>query len=253
MKLKVDLAGDVDETTILDVLNGKTAYPEAKEPKQFIAHAHQELLQHIDEWIDSGRNADGSESPYQRRCDRAPKAWEDARSFFEYFRYNVDWQLIPGEPPQLRLRPRKNRVWGALEARVRNGLILASVLLSDLRLRLAKCRYRNCGRRYFLLSHPREKAYANGLFCCTEHNRKEAAMRGTKERRQQTSDRLIEFAARELSRYGERPRGKERLVTILNQKIANDPNQQPRHELKVNWVTRHLQEIQKKAKELSHA
>jgi len=208
------------------------------------------MLRLIDNWIDSGRNADGSESPTRRNHGRAQEAWSDA---CWYFKEHAQLQLIPGEPPQLRLSAKWNKVWGTLEARARNGLIMATVLLSDLRFRLAKCRYQKCGR-YFLLSHPREKPHANGLFCCTAHNRAEAAMKGMKLRRAEATASLIESAAREVWRQKKQGRAfrvKERLVATLNQQIARD-RRQTREQLHVNWVTRHWKEIQKKAEELSH-
>ena len=242
-ELVADLAGDMDEKAILNVLNGKVTFAGAKEPEAFLAQMHQEMLWQIDALIDSGRNADGSESPKRRNHVRAPRAWEGACSCFEHW---SKLQLLPGDPPRLRLVPRLNRISGALEARTRNSLIIAMVLLSDLRLRLARCRYRNCGR-YFLLLHVRETPYANGHFCCTSHSRREAAVKRTRERREKAHALLTECAARELRRQEGKPRVKEKLVAVLNQRIDKDPNLRTRQPVKKNWVTHHFPEIQQKA------
>lgn len=77
-------------------------------------------------------------------------------------------------------------------------------------------------------------------------------MKGTQERRENTAARLVEIAAREVCRHKQHPRLKEKLVAVLNQKIAKDPNLWMREQVKVNWVTRNWQEIQKRAEELNH-
>ena len=253
MKLDVMLAGDMDEEAILDVLNGNYAFAGAKEPDGFLAQVHQEMLWEIDTWIDSGRNPDETESPKQRTL--APRAWDEARAYFEHY---AKLQLVPEKPPtgpqtlpQLRLSPKLNTSWGTLEARTRNGGIVAIVLLSDLQFRLAKCRYRRCGR-YFLLPRVREKPYKNGLFCCPGHNQKEAATKSTNEGRKRADGLLLDCAAEELLRHrGEQSvRVKKEVLAALNTTIDRDPNLKTHAPVKINFVTRHWQQIQKRAEEL---
>lgn len=93
MKLIADLVSPMDEKAILDVLNGGHAFPGAKELEPYIARMHKEMLQHVDDWIDSGRKPDGSESPNRRNYEAAQGPWNDARSFLGH---QAKLRLVPG-------------------------------------------------------------------------------------------------------------------------------------------------------------
>jgi len=130
------------------------------------------------------------------------------------------------------------------------------MLFSGLGRRIAKCRYRKCGRYFLLKPNRRRQLYENGLFCCIQHNRAESATVSVETRRGAATDRLIESAAREALRLSRNPKNeaelKTALVERLNVKLAKDPTR-TRDEIKSNWVTRHWKEIEKRKGELSHA
>jgi hypothetical protein len=251
--------------------------------------ATEELRRLVDNWIDSGREPNGMESPYKRSYADAQDAWDAWKIYFREFA-NFEPVLSKDGTPLLRFEPKS---WERMRARwsaqwreqlrfyakeigfpvmspkdPENEMMLiyrvnswiqhfsTAILLSDLRLRIAKCRYRKCRRPYFLFpALPRKRPYTGGLFCCTTHNRAESAMKGMKRRRAEADKHLLEWAAQELSREPRTDpdtRVKEKLVIYLNKRIAGCSNR-TREQIRINWVTRHWNEIQKKAEALSHA
>jgi hypothetical protein len=246
-----------------------------------------ELRRLVDNWIDSGREPNNSESPYRRSYRRAQIAGEAWMLYFQDF---AQFKLLLSEgAPVLRFEPKLweqvRDLWLQRESQSQqmrfyakaidfpvmnpedpeNELMLvyrmiawvrhftAAILLSDLRLRIAKCRYRKCTRPYFLLPHlPRKSPYNSGLFCCVDHNRKETAMKGMKQRRAEADRQLLEWAAQEFSRLvrtGPDTRVKEKIVNHLNERLARY-SKRTRENVRANWVTRHWHEIQKKVEEL---
>jgi len=254
VRLDAELSTQLDEEAIVSILNGDSA-PSAsnEEPENYIRDLTQELRKDVDDWIDSGRKPDGSESPHWRNSAQATRAWQGAKSHVEH------WAKLElqGEQPQLSLVPKHSSLTALIETKEQWGQIIATILLSDLRSRIAKCRYRKC-QRYFLLRRAKPKPYTHGLFCRLEHNRAEAAMEGVSRRRTDADRRLLEYAARELLRLPRRAGStvtrnvKERLVARLNARIARDAGR-TRDRIHMNWVTRHWQVILEKAEELSHA
>jgi hypothetical protein len=148
-------------------------------------------------------------------------------------------------------------------AEIEAGVLLVKLLISDLRFRIARCRYSECGCYFLLSKRPRKSTYENGTYCSTLHNRAASATRRTKDRRDKCKERQIEWAvAKLLSELRKRRKGwavwqeqraiKEALVTAVNDRLASDRNR-VRDKIKVNWVTRHQKEIQAKVEEISRA
>jgi hypothetical protein len=241
----------------------------------------------VDGWIESGRKPDGSESPSKRDLRRATVTWEGLKIYFGTL---ASYELVLSEEgsPSLRFEAKsweqlRNETWlprarqqirrYARELRfpvkelenpdkeiallsIMDAVVhdfAAATLLSDLRWRIAKCRHRKCPQPYFAIRKPSTKTYANGLFCCTDHNRAATATKNMVGKRTKRKERLIERAAHAFLELGEKPNAKEKLVGVLNRMISKDPNLRTLDSVKVNWVTRHWQEIQKKAEELNHA
>ncbi len=198
----------------------------------------------IDEWIDSGKRVD-KEAAYKRTESRASEAALEAAAYWETSRIVFDRLGTTSNP---RLLPRdgsdfENASWKARR-------IIALVLSSDLRLRIAKCRYEKCKRPYFLLNRP-NKTYEHGMFCCIEHNRSATVPRRMQKRRRQFQAKLIEWAAAYVRRNGiadwqKSVPFKEKLAKHLVRLIAKE-YAPPRDAITKNWVTRNWVEIQAKA------
>jgi hypothetical protein len=145
-------------------------------------------------------------------------------------------------------------------------LLVVSLLLSDFRYRIAKCRYEKCGQYFFLKGKAREKVYAHGLFCSGRCNRAASAIRLTKQRRGRFNPTVIAWAA-ELLRQQKRKPGddeiaKRKLLQQLNTRIRHhkDPNvregRRRNHDgtyIALNWLTKHWDAIQEKMEEMSDA
>jgi hypothetical protein len=198
----------------------------------------------IDQWIDSGM-VEGGEAPGQRNVKRAPAAHREALAFWRESQ-NVIERETPRLAPKFDSSDPEATEWKARR-------IIATVLFSSLAFRIAKCRYRKCGRYFMLSGERRKKIYEHGLFCCPKHNRAESAMRSVQGRRSAATKRLIDYAAQESLRIGRKADDdeiKNELLKKLNQWIKRDRNQ-PRDRIKVNWITHHWKEIQKRKGELS--
>jgi len=125
---------------------------------------------------------------------------------------------------------------------------IAAMLDSDLRFRIAKCRYQECPRPYFLLPCPRRRLYAHGLFCCRDHHNKASARQRAQTHRDNLNRRLIREAADFVRRKGQgatwSPKFKTEVVRAVNRL-------HPQRRAKLSWVTRHQVEIEKTAREMS--
>jgi len=127
--------------------------------------------------------------------------------------------------------------------------IIALVLSSDLRLRIAKCRYKNCARPYFVFDKP-NKTYEYGLFCCVEHNRSATVPTRVQARRRKFEDKLIAWAAKYVREHATPDWQanvifKEKLAKHLTSWIAKE-KAPTRDNVTKNWVTRNAAHIQAK-------
>lgn len=244
-----------------------------------------ELRQVVDEWIDSGKKTDGSESPRDRSLDRAKNAWAGWKLYFGklacgepmlsgkgrpllWFKVK-SWEQIQADLPVSKMREELRRNAEGLGFRLKKSQApdkeikllslvsamvhqyLAFILSTDLWWSIAKCRYKKCPKPYFVLPRRPRRTYVNGLFCCLDHNRATTAMKSMERKRSDGTERLIETAAFELRRKPEQT--KKDLALKISNWIAKNPNFRICQQVRVNWVTHHWQEIQKKAEELSHA
>jgi hypothetical protein len=210
--------------------------------------ALQKLQLCVDEWIDSGKR-DDKEAACNRNESRAPQAFLEAAAYWRTSRTLLERSA---DPPTVRFLPRdekdfENALWKARR-------IIALVLSSDLRTRIAKCRYKKCKGPYFLLNRP-NKTYEHGLFCCIRHNRAATAPKRIQDSRRKFDARLIDWAAEYVRDHAtpawqENPIFKEELARKVTRLFARD-GAATRDNITKNWVTRHQLEIQTKAEQVS--
>jgi hypothetical protein len=201
--------------------------------------AAQKVCISIDEWIDSGKNGI-KEAARNRNESRAQQAVLEAATYWKTSRTILETPTLP----TLRLLPEdqsnfENPMWQARR-------IIAMVLSSDLRLRIAKCRYKNCDTPYFLFEKP-VKTYEYGLFCCIKHNRSATAPIRVQERRRKFDAKLIEWAAkyvreRAVPDWQASVIFKEKLAKHLTSLIAKQ-RAPTRDDVTKNWVTRNSAHI----------
>lgn len=154
----------------------------------------------VDDWLDSGRE-DGGDFPEKRTFDRARIAAVEAYKFSE--RGNL--RLVSrGQTlvPWLETKEEPNKFEFLLEAKresfARQQLVF--MLLSDLRFKLAKCRYEKCGT-YFELKHWK-RAYRKGTLCdsCGRSRSLESAKSATALERKMAKERLYKLAAKRFAK-----------------------------------------------------
>jgi hypothetical protein len=206
------------------------------------AVATQKVRLCIDEWINSGKRG-SKEAASWRTTLRAPEAAAQAAAYWETSRIVVD-HLGAANP---RLLPRDGHDFENASWKARR--IIALVLSSDLRLRIAKCRCKKCKLPYFLLTRP-NRIYQHGMFCRVEHNRSATAPKRMQERRHQFQSKLIDWAASYVCTNGvaewqENIAFKEKLARHLANLIAKQ-KAPARDNITKNWVTRNSVQIHAK-------
>jgi hypothetical protein len=217
------------------------------------------LRRSISEWIDSGRRKNGRESSRHRDLKRAPLAQALATQFWQTSR-------IIHKAGNLQLLPPLGADFGFDRAEWKVQRIIAVIVASDWRLLLAKCRYKKCKRPYFLLDKKRtERTYKDGIFCrIPSHRRIAAAKRHIGDYRKKVQQQLTQWAAERLDGmhapeywWHENRRIKESLAAHLALKFDSEQgkhgirkktkrSKEDEKSIKVNWVTRHWREIEKK-------
>lgn len=212
------------------------------------------LRHSIDEWLATGLNPDGSESPSSRDLFRTTNAvWavlrysEEHPASFSFFPSFSGPVLTIGEPH--RLSDKWNEFF--LEAVKEADRYFTSFMASDWKNSLCQCRLARCSR-YFLASRLR-RSYQYGTFCCPKHQNLGSAAACTSFRRAQIETELIDLAARQLLKWGlDGPRWqndinkKHRLAGNLSLYVSRKSLQSYRQKVGVIWVTRHQLEIQRK-------
>ena len=217
------------------------------------------LRTYVDEWLDTGLRADGSEWEGQRNVTRAFYAnlalWDYLQNAPPTWSPSMDSsgiQLTIAQPSGF-----KGVARDFFESQIVHAKrLFAGIITSNWKDRLCKCRYSRCGR-YFPLPKLR-KSYKRGTFCCRKHAKSAAAEASMRKSRTQGLEQLIEAAARKLlaSRIAGpqwqdnsgRKRGlAEELCMVISQKKLHGYREQ----VEVNWVTRHQATIERKRVELS--
>ena len=215
------------------------------------------LRARIDAWLETGIDTDGSESPRSRYLS----ATEEVYRAFRHTVAGAEVALRPGssELMVLMLRPIwKRHGWNdysGIQAREADR-IFATVMTSDWKDSLCKCRHEPCGK-YFIHPKPR-RLYKHGTFCSRQHQASSSALVRTRNLRFESHCKLVEFAARELVKIqisNSDWQGNNNLKLQLAAALSKSMSQHPilrvnRQDVKVNWVTRHRLEIERKRREI---
>ena len=215
---------------------------------------------YIDEWLTTGLNPDGSESPRKRDLFRTNAGWETLSYLEEYppvVSFSVDGSLTVtiGDSDILGSSPKWNDFFLAMTKEAQR--LFTAVMASDWKQCICKCRHAGCGR-YFVLRKPRQ-SYRHGTFCCREHQRLASALACTTYRRFWVGRELIDVAARKLVECRVRGPGwhedtmwKRRLATAISKAMSHNPNLRAnRKTVKANWVARHWLEIEQRRLEFA--
>jgi hypothetical protein len=159
-----------------------------------LVSAHLRAL--VDEWLETGRDPDGSEWPSRRDLCKAPRGWEVASEFLDQSPPTVFPAAEGGGFSLVIAEPHWGRPWAGdffAAQQVAAGRLFVGVLASDWQQRLCKCRYSPCGR-YFVGAKVRQ-GYRHGTFCSRAHRARASADAVTKARRRRSRLDLIEVAA----------------------------------------------------------
>jgi hypothetical protein len=211
------------------------------------------LRTHVDDWLETGRNRDGSESPLRRDL---------LKSFVTHEAFRRHKRNLPRSLP-LFPDPRGFRIMIAerlsepsaqsfFEAQsVDAQRLFVGIMASDWSERLCKCRYPLCGK-YFLCSKVR-RSYRHGTFCSPEHRSRASADALTKRRRSDVRRELEEYAARQLAKWRSTSAWQDdnavklRLAVSLSTRMNEKAwLRAGRHDVRVNWVTRHSTAIEQR-------
>lgn len=255
----------VDMTSMLKTLglDGVGIRDDSDLEQRILASQFREL---VDEWIETGRGADGSESPSNRNVFHTSKAIQAVRKCaaetpLQLMVIDETSELVVAIGTESARSEPPISLYLYLSASFERGLKEASrlftgVMASDWKESICKCRYEPCSQ-YFFLKNP-GRSYAHGTFCSREHQSHASADALTRSFRTRAQMELIEVAARQLLQWGVRdPRWqdddsrKRRLAEKLCEVIPRMRWRGNRQELKVNWVTWHRQKIEQKRLEIS--
>lgn len=226
---------------------GLFAAPEAdyrKASEVFVS----ELRKLTDEWLDSGRSG-GIEEPKIRTLENSPTAYHAVDCWLE-----ENNPLLRADPSgsvaylfggqKLPTQGEDQPVQDAIDEARR---VFVLFMNSPIKWALFKCCEPEC-ERYYILEKP-HKVYKRGAYC-TEHRRRASAIRVTKQRRDQKQEEALKIAVKAFLAWQEPsnhlPDGQKVLKPYIADKLRDSG-------FGVNWVSRHLSEIEKRAKEDDHA
>ena len=239
-------------------LKGKISRPERRSLHE--AEVSRCLGNRIEDWLITGMNPDGSESPRNRDLFRTRRAKLAVLAYLE--KYPPSVTLFPGSP-DLTLIVGEIRegstAWNDFFATMAGEAdrLFTAAMVSDWRESLCKCRHAPCGD-YFLLKKPR-RSYRHGTFCCRQHQRLASAAAATKDRRSRAQQKLVELAAKQLVKW-RAPRWRDdkslkcRLAAALSESIGRNPNLRANKQMiQANWVTRNSLKIEQKRLELANS
>lgn len=213
----------------------------------FAALVSSHLRRFVDEWLETSRHPDGSESSEDRSIEAAPNAFAAFSELGAKVRrpQPSDFSLGCAEP--VRWAPSFFEA-ALLEAK----RLLFRAVCSEWAERLCKCRYKSCGR--YFLNGTRFWEYRHGTFCSRKHQNLGSAAAATSERRTRVHDKLIDLASKQLAswringpHWQDDTKLKRRLAAELSHRISEDPNLHGYQQgATVHWVTRNQIEIEKK-------
>ncbi|MGI9073257.1 MAG: hypothetical protein ACR2JB_18535 [Bryobacteraceae bacterium] len=227
---------------------------------------HSELCSYVDRWLDTGRaRQSGEEIPTKRKLALVPMAY---RAFRNYAYANPPTLLLETEDAdedkdvpedlcfvfaQWRAVPRladDNPRKRALNEAAR---VLAALMASNWKYKIAKCRYPRC-QMYFQLKTNR-RVYTHGTFCSKKHNGSNTAAATTKKKRAYRKETLLSLAGKALNvwaansqafqrSYAQKPYLRDEVNKFIRQQ--KDPNL-TRAPITLTWVTRNFGKIEKRA------
>src|ERR1035438_9428853 len=156
----------------------------------------------VDEWLGTGLNPDGSESPSTGDLFRTTRAVSAVLEYSKKHQARIKFtpgstvpKLFIGEPHPFSDKWNDFFMEAAEEAR----RYFTALMASDWKAGLCQCRFERCSR-YFLASRPR-RSYRYGAFCCHEHQSLVSAGVCTSVRRARTAAQLIDLAAERLLKW----------------------------------------------------
>ena len=221
------------------------------------------LRAYVDEWINTGLNADGSESIGRRSLSRAGQAALAAWSYMEKAPISwapsledSDFRIFIAEPISY-----SGPVSNFFEAQtIAATRLFVGVITSDWATRLCKCRSRSCGKYFALPKSRPHKVYKHGLFCSRSHSSLASATSCMRTLRIRAHSTLINAAAQKLVDLRvnslEWANDRQLKITIaahLSSVIARKQLGSYRQDVRFNWVTRHMLHIEEKRRELIDA
>ena len=208
----------------------------------------------VDDWLQTGLNADGSESPRMKDLFRTRQAVLAVHKYADEHAAAVSFSPLVSEPIITIGEPHKYlEEWNAffLEARKEADRYFTSLMASDWRQSICQCRFAPCSR-YFLLDKPR-RCYRYGTFCCKKHQNSGTSEAYLRQRRIQAKDELIEVAAKLLLKWRvDKPdwhtdtTRKHRLAAELSLHVSERRLHNYLQETGVGWVTRHQMLIEQR-------
>ena len=249
----------VDVRSFLRLLNARTprelasAIPKNSghlSDRQTAIHVFREC---VDEWLNSGFHG-GVDDPPRRSMDTSNS--ELALQVF-LFCTRGKLLLLPNSQRSgltLHIDEDETAEWMTNIVLVRRYLTV--MMLSDLSLKLAKCRIPECGK-YFLLKKP-SRRYKRGTRCekCSGEYRTAAAKKLTVDDREKAKKKLcgllIPAFSREIKKHPEWHHDhdfKDSIARYLSHQIKRDPElkriyfQRPRNGITRSWVTRNWRAI----------
>ena len=221
-----------------------------------LVSAHLRTL--VDEWLETGRDPDGSERPSRRDLSSALRGWNVTSEFLEQSHFSMRPEsgssgfILTIAQPDWR-RPSANSFFAAQKGE--SARLFVGILASEWQQRLCKCRYEPCGR-YFEGNKLRQ-CYRHGTFCSSAHLGRASADALTEARRSKARRYLIEEAGKWLFKRGiatwQDDRSlKESLAEFLSKQIRQKPILRAgREPVKINWVTRNRVAIRQRYEALS--
>jgi hypothetical protein len=221
------------------------------------------LRQCVDEWLETGWSESIGESPERRSLIKAPLAMKILQDFTSQLHPRLRFLRVPSEfviEVGSSGDPTHTSTTSAFVDRIDKvrrdvARLFFGLITSDWGPRLCKCRYCN---RYFVHPKPRRR-YKHGTFC-GNHQMSWYARRRVMETRRLIHSALLDIAAKELMKrringpqWQEDSPRKIQLANDVSTWIRKNGSAALRHfrsNVKLTWVTRNSQEIEKRRQEL---
>lgn len=269
---------------IIQALNGPPSDPAAQDEAELDESAFTRRLRElVDEWLETGRRSDGSESPGERDLFEAAGALRAVEKCLAEnpARLVHTWSVLgsgPNVSVQIGMRPvPPSHLFGypappfnifaptvsakittkpAPRQRDTADRLFTDLILSDWQNSLCKCRYAHCGR-YFLKEKLR-RSYRRGTFCGPKHQGHASATVYTNSFRTRAKPVLIEMAAWLLFRKGitnsqwQDDNGQKLWLAgavskeIRRQRLNGKPLSDYRKKVTVKWVSQNELAIEEK-------